>query len=212
MDLDKNHDNFVDRKDLIKYYGMLCQIKGASVKPVYKCKKGHDMIPIVHDMNFERKEVVNVKFKKNKQNRQADYLKYNGTKATILNAFNEGSNEQSCKTNDGNTHYFNIVNYGKVCTEDDEILPNPGEPVVCCHDKECPDKPKDRKQSFIFCPKCSDPSGTYNFTVCLQHAAEYEDIEAMKEEEFKKEKESKKTQEDSRMGNLPIMLLFMTID
>ena len=23
MDLDKNHDNFVDRKDLIKYYGML---------------------------------------------------------------------------------------------------------------------------------------------------------------------------------------------
>ena len=48
--------------------------------------------------------------------------------------------------------------------------------------------------------------------MCLQHAAEYEDIEAMKEEESKKEKESKKTQDDSRMGNLPIMLLFMTID
>lgn len=43
MDLDKNNDNFVDRKDLIKYYGMLSQIKGASVTPQYKCKQGHEM-------------------------------------------------------------------------------------------------------------------------------------------------------------------------
>lgn len=39
MDLDKNNDNFVDRKDLIKYYGMLKRIEGASVEPKYKCKR-----------------------------------------------------------------------------------------------------------------------------------------------------------------------------
>lgn len=49
MDLDKNNDNFVDRKDLIKYYGMLHRIKGASVIPQYKCKQGHKMKIVVHD-------------------------------------------------------------------------------------------------------------------------------------------------------------------
>jgi hypothetical protein len=29
MDLDKNNDGFLDRKDLLKYYGLLKQIKGA---------------------------------------------------------------------------------------------------------------------------------------------------------------------------------------
>ena len=49
MDLDKNNDNFVDRKDLIKYYGMLKQIDGASAEAKYKCKRGHPMIEIIHD-------------------------------------------------------------------------------------------------------------------------------------------------------------------
>lgn len=49
MDLDKNNDNFVDRKDLIKYYGMLKQIDGASVEAKYKCRRGHPMIVITHD-------------------------------------------------------------------------------------------------------------------------------------------------------------------
>ena len=49
MDLDKNNDNFVDRKDLLKYYGMLPQIKGASVEPQYICRKGHPMTIVCND-------------------------------------------------------------------------------------------------------------------------------------------------------------------
>lgn len=33
MELDKNNDNYVERTDLLKYYGMLHRIKQASLVP-----------------------------------------------------------------------------------------------------------------------------------------------------------------------------------
>lgn len=72
--------------------------------------------------------------------------------------------------------------------------------------------PKDRKQTFIFCEKCSKSTGTYNYVVCEKHADEYEDVEAMKAQEEKLQNETKKTDIDSRKENLPYMLLFMTLD
>lgn len=77
MDLDKNNDNFVDRKDLIKYYGMLQRIKGASVVPQYKCKQGHKMKQIVHDQNFKLKEKVRLGFKLTTENKQNGWYKFN---------------------------------------------------------------------------------------------------------------------------------------
>lgn len=64
MDLDKNNDNYVDRKDLLKYYGMLTRIKGASVIPQYKCKQGHEMKIVVHDQNCNVDEDVKLGFTK----------------------------------------------------------------------------------------------------------------------------------------------------
>lgn len=49
MELDKNHDNYVEMDDLQKYYGMFHRIKSASVVPQYKCKKGHEMKIVEHD-------------------------------------------------------------------------------------------------------------------------------------------------------------------
>ena len=69
MDLDKNNDNFVDRKDLIKYYGMLHRIKGASVTPQYKCKQGHPIKIVVHDQNYEQKEKVKLGFSLTTENK-----------------------------------------------------------------------------------------------------------------------------------------------
>ena len=148
MDLDKNHDNFVDRKDLIKYYGMLSQIKGASVTPQYKCKQGHKMEIIEHNMNFEVNEKVKLNFNQSVENRQSGFIEYNGKKATIIGEYNDNSKVQSCKTEDDQTHYFPIQNYGKL---DSPI--HPGEKVKCCHDKECEDKPEKNKDNLFMAGK-----------------------------------------------------------
>jgi Ca2+-binding EF-hand superfamily protein len=46
MELDRNNDGYVDRKDLIKNYHMLEQIKG--VKRL-RCMKGHKCYKVVKD-------------------------------------------------------------------------------------------------------------------------------------------------------------------
>lgn len=63
MELDKNNDNFVERADLLKHYGLLHRIKEATVVPQYKCKYGHPMKIVVHDKNFKANDQVKIGFK-----------------------------------------------------------------------------------------------------------------------------------------------------
>lgn len=141
MDLDKNNDNFVDRKDLIKYYGMLQRIKGASVETQYKCKNGpgHRMIKIVHDQNCAIKEKVRLGFTKEDM-KAYGYKKYNGTIAEVRSDYNSQYKEQFIKCHDNSEQYFKPWHYVKV---DSPI--HPGKEVFCCADKGCVDKPVDRK-------------------------------------------------------------------
>jgi hypothetical protein len=75
IELDNNNDNFVDRKDLIKQYGRMTQIKGAAVDPIYECIKCKSpMEKILHDSNFKINEIVKINFKRTLDNKE--YFKY----------------------------------------------------------------------------------------------------------------------------------------
>ena len=161
---------------------------------------------VVHDTNTELREKVRLGFKLTTENKENGWYKYNGTEGEIFGNFNQSYNEQVMKClSDESIQYFRGQHFVKM----DSPL-NPGEKVVCCQDKECPDKPVDKKQTFIFCPECS--KDTYNFTICLQHASEYEDAEAMIEEEKRLDQLKNEQWDKDKATKLKVMILFLVLD
>merc|ERR1711924_314474 len=90
IDLDKNNDNFVDRKDLIKYYGALKRIEGASVEPQYKCTRGHTMVEATYNQDLKIMQRIILGFKPTNENKLANLTKYDKKVAEIAGPYKYG--------------------------------------------------------------------------------------------------------------------------
>lgn len=130
-----------------------------------------------YDQNFKPKDKVKIGFKLTNENKNNGLFKYNGSLGEYQSQYRNDEHVVECNI-DLSLQYFKTVN---IIKKNCALLP--GEPIVCCADKECNIGPENKKQSFIFCPECSKDS--YNFTICQLHASEYEDPEANEIEEVR---------------------------